>query len=46
MLHWRNVGGYGSIWGEGNKVEVDLCQRCTHELLEPFATIHAATTGI
>jgi len=45
MLHWRNVGGYGSVWGEGNQVEIDLCQRCTRELLEPFATIHAATTG-
>lgn len=40
MLHWRNIGGFGSVWGDGNQVEVDLCQRCTLELFEPFATIN------
>lgn len=24
----RMKAGYGSIFGDGNKVEVDLCQRC------------------
>lgn len=38
MLHWRNTGGYGSVWGDGVTVEVTLCQKCTLELLGDFAT--------
>lgn len=26
-------GGYGSIFGDGSKVRLDLCQRCVRETL-------------
>lgn len=26
-------GGYGSIFGDGNRVSIDLCQECLHEIL-------------
>lgn len=42
MLHWRNTGGYGSVWGDGMTVEVTLCQKCTIELFGDFATVHDA----
>lgn len=28
MLHWRTVGGYGSIFGDGTEISLDLCQTC------------------
>lgn len=31
--------GYGSIWGDGNHVEADLCQACGHELFASFARV-------
>lgn len=31
--------GYGSVFGDGNKVAVDLCQRCTQELLGKWLRI-------
>ena len=36
LLHWHNVGGYGSIWGDGNAVDIVLCQACTYELLKEY----------
>jgi len=27
------VGGYGSVFGDGNEVEGDICQYCVKELL-------------
>ncbi len=27
------VGGYGSIFGDGRKVECDLCQECLKEMI-------------
>jgi len=40
FLHWNTVGGYGSVWGDGNVVEVDLCQSCTYDLFDGIATIY------
>lgn len=39
MLHWRNTGGYGSVWGDGVTVDVVLCQECAHDLFAAFARI-------
>lgn len=30
------TGGYGSILGDGNQFELDLCQHCVKELLGPY----------
>jgi hypothetical protein len=39
FFHWRTEGGYASIWGDGSVVEIDLCQKCAHELLGPYVRI-------
>ena len=39
-MHWKMIGGYGSIWGDDSDVEIVLCQKCAHELLSPFVTIN------
>jgi hypothetical protein len=33
MLHWRNNGGYGSIFGDCTNMALDLCQHCVKERL-------------
>ena len=32
LVH-SDVGGWGSVFGDGTKVDLDLCQHCTKELL-------------
>ena len=32
----RFTGGYGSVFGDGDQIECDLCQACLHELIGPF----------
>lgn len=27
-LHWEDIGGYGSIFGDGTKVSLTLCGPC------------------
>jgi hypothetical protein len=39
-IHWRDTGGYGSVWGDGVTYEITLCQTCAHELFKDIATIH------
>jgi hypothetical protein len=41
-LQLRFTGGYGSVFGDGARVEVDLCQHCVRELLGPFCRVNAA----
>jgi hypothetical protein len=36
FLHWNHVGGYGSVFGDGDVLELDLCQKCVEELLGDF----------
>lgn len=36
VLSYRTVGGYGSVWGDGNEVELDLCQSCAKEVVGPY----------
>ena len=33
-LHINFVGGYSSIFGDGIKVECDLCQECLYDLIK------------
>ena len=35
----RFRAGYASLFGDGNKVEGDLCDRCLYELLGPYLRI-------
>lgn len=35
-LRLRFTGGYGSVFGDGARVETDLCQHCVKELIGPF----------
>ena len=35
-LHKRDIGGYGSVFGDGQEWEIILCQKCARELLEPY----------
>jgi hypothetical protein len=38
-LHINFVGGYGSVFGDGTKVECDLCQNCLQDLIKDFCRI-------
>ncbi len=31
--------GYASVFGDGNQVEIDLCQRCLQETLGPWLRV-------
>lgn len=37
VLSITRIGGFASVWGDGTKVDVDLCQTCAHEMLMPYA---------
>ena len=38
-LYWDQTCGYGSIWGDGNELELTLCQHCAYELLSPYVEV-------
>ena len=38
-FHWSTTGGFGSAFGDGTEVEIDLCQACTKLVLGPFARV-------
>ncbi len=38
-LRLRFAGGYGSVFGDGARVEADLCQYCIKELIGPFCRV-------
>jgi len=37
----RFKGGYGSIFGDGNNVDCDLCQQCLKDLIGDFCVLNA-----
>ncbi|HEX7324957.1 MAG TPA: hypothetical protein VF292_06355 [Rhodanobacteraceae bacterium] len=37
----RFRAGYGSLFGDGNKIEGDLCDACLYELLGPYLRVVA-----
>jgi len=39
FLSHRATGGYGSVFGDGSLVEVDLCQRCVRDILGRFVRV-------
>lgn len=39
FLHFSQRCGYGSIFGDGNLVSVQLCQHCTKKVLGPYLKI-------
>ncbi len=39
-LSLNRIGGYGSIIGDGTRLQLDLCEYCIKELLYPFARIN------
>ena len=40
MLHWRMTCGYGSIFGDGDTISLDLCQHCIKARLGDVLQIH------
>jgi hypothetical protein len=40
-LHIHLRAGYGSRWGDGNHVDVALCDACAVQILSPYATVTA-----
>lgn len=43
-MHWEHVGGYGSIFGDGIRVEVTLCQHCVKQILSDFIVVSQEET--
>ena len=39
FMHWRRIGGYGSVFGDGSVLELDLCQGCVQELLGEYIRV-------
>lgn len=37
-LIWNNECGYGSVWGDGSLIELNICQQCLFELFEEKVT--------
>ena len=34
FLHIRDIGGYSSIFGDGEDINFDICQHCLYEFLK------------
>jgi antitoxin CcdA len=39
FLYINFRGGYGSVFGDGNKVQCEICQHCLKELLGKYLRI-------
>ena len=39
LMHY-NTGGYNSVFGDGSKTSLDLCQHCVKELLGDYIQFH------
>ena len=39
VFHFSLNCGYGSVFGDGNEVYIDICQHCMEERLGEFVTI-------
>lgn len=37
FFQWNHTGGFGSVFGDGTEVEVNLCQDCTLKVLGEYA---------
>lgn len=36
FIHIRAAGGYGSVFGDGEKISCDICQHCLKEKLGEY----------
>lgn len=41
-LHFKNCCGYGSVFGDGNTISLDICQYCISRVLGVYAEIEEA----
>jgi len=39
FYHIRNTGGYGAVFGDGDTVELDICQHCFFDLFKDYVRI-------
>lgn len=39
VVNLRLYPGYGSAWGDGDTVDVDLCDACGHQTFAPYARV-------
>ncbi len=37
--HIKFCGGFGSVFGDGVKVECDICQHCLHKFIGDFCRV-------
>lgn len=44
FLRIDTVGGYGSVWGDGTKIQLDLCQSCQYEMFKDYV-VEVKTLG-
>jgi hypothetical protein len=44
MILWRTTCGYNSIFGDGSKISMDLCQNCIKKYLGEFLFIETEPT--
>lgn len=40
FLSWENHCGYGSVFGDGEIITIDICQKCQKEMLGNFIKRH------
>ena len=40
MLHIHNTGGYGSIFGDGDDIDLDICQHCLNNIITKFGIVN------
>jgi len=39
FLSHSDRGGYGSVFGDGYLIEIDMCQRCIKNILGPYVRV-------
>ena len=39
FLEWENSCGYNSIFGDGNRISIDICQHCQKNLLGKYIKV-------
>lgn len=39
FVHLSFIVGFMSVFGDGNQVDIDICQYCLHDLIKPYARI-------
>lgn len=40
FFSFNSIGGYTSVFGDGNQIEIDVCQDCFKKLLGNYARIN------